>query len=321
MIKGVQVEGSTVRFTVELTTPACPMKSHIKAAAESAVSAISGVEKVEVTLGAKVSQRRGLAEKREVPGVKNIVAVASGKGGVGKSTVAVNLATALAAAGASVGLLDADIYGPSVPIMMGTSERPLSDGEKLLPIERHGVKMISIGFLVPADSALIWRGPMVMKAVEQLLYDVEWGELDYLIVDMPPGTGDAQLSLAQLVPVTGSVVVTTPQAVALGDAVKGVNMFREVKIPIFGIVENMSYFVCPHCQGRTELFSHGGGKLAAERLGVPFLGDIPLDPEVREAGDNGAPIVVANPDSPQSAAFRVLAEAVAARVSIENLQG
>lgn len=200
--------------------------------------------------------------------------------------------------------------------MMGTDERPKSDGQKLYPIERYGVKLMSIGFMVPAESAVIWRGPMVMKAVEQLMYDVEWGELDYLVIDLPPGTGDAQLTLAQLVPVTGAVVVTTPQDVALADATKGVNMFREVGIPILGIVENMSYFVCPHCQGRTDVFAHGGGENAAKKLGVPFLGEIPLDIEVREAGDKGIPIVEAKPDSPQAQAFRQVAEVVAAGISV-----
>lgn len=316
MIKDVVVEGSSVSFTLELTTPACPMRSEMKKASEEAVSAIPGVEHVNVTLGARVRQGAGRPEKRRIPGVKNVVAVASGKGGVGKSTVAVNLAVALAQSGASVGLMDADIYGPSIPIMMGISGRPESDGEKLIPLERYGVKMISIGFLVPSEAAVIWRGPMVMKAVEQLLYDVNWGELDYLIVDLPPGTGDAQLTLAQQVPVTGAVIVTTPQNVALADAVKGVNMFKEIGVPIFGIIENMSYFICPHCQERTELFSHGGGAETAERLGVRFLGEIPLDTEVRKAGDEGAPIVQSKYDSPQAASFRILAEKVAAAVSV-----
>jgi ATP-binding protein involved in chromosome partitioning len=318
MIKNVVIDGPSVSLTLELTTPACPMRSQMKQAVEEAVHSIPGVEQVIVTLGARVRQGAGRPEKRRIPGVKNVVAVASGKGGVGKSTVAVNLAVALAQTGASVGLLDADIYGPSIPIMMGLSGRPESNGEKLLPLERYGVRMISIGFLLPSESAVIWRGPMVMKAVEQLLYDVEWGEIDYLIVDLPPGTGDAQLTLAQQVPVTGAVIVTTPQNVALADAVKGVNMFKEVGVPILGIIENMSYFVCPHCQGRTELFSHGGGAETAERLGVRFLGEIPLDAEVRKAGDEGSPIVQSRYDSPQASAFRDLAEKVAAAVSVST---
>lgn len=320
MIKDIVVDGAKVAFTLELTTPACPMKSQMKKAAEDAVKAIPGVEQVDVTLGARVPKSSGVPEKRMVPGVKNIIAVASGKGGVGKSTIAVNLAVALAQTGASVGLLDADIYGPSIPIMMGVSEQPKTDGERLIPLESHGVKLMSIGFVVPADTALIWRGPMVMKAVQQLLYDVAWGNLDYLVIDLPPGTGDAQLTLAQLVPVTGAVIVTTPQDVALLDATKGVNMFCEGGIHILGIVENMSYFICPHCQERTELFAHGGGKTASDRLEVPFLGEIPLDIEVREAGDRGTPIVEANPESPQSEAFRTLAGKVAAAVSMLNLK-
>ena len=319
MIKAIQVRDSTVTFTLELTTPACPLKSELKKAAEEAVRAIPGVREVEVDLSARVPKASGLPEKQQIPGVSNIIAVASGKGGVGKSTVAVNLAVALAQTGAKVGLLDSDIYGPSIPVMMGVHEQPTSDGRKLLPIERHGVKLMSIGFLVPQDTAIIWRGPMVMKAVEQLLYEVAWGELDYLIVDLPPGTGDAQLTLAQKVPVTGAIIVTTPQDVALVDAAKGVNMFQEVKVPILGIVENMSYFVCPHCKGRTNLFSHGGGAKVAEKLGVPFLGEIPLSADVRESGDLGVPIVEANPQSPQAEAFRQLAGKVAARVSVVDL--
>lgn len=318
MIKDISVSGSSVSFTLELTTPACPMRSQIKQAAEEAVRAIPGVDTVQVNMSARVRQGAASDAKPNVPGIKNIIAVASGKGGVGKSTVAVNLAVALAQTGAAVGLLDADIYGPSIPIMMGISENPASTGEKLLPLERHGVRMISIGFFLPPEKAVIWRGPMVMKAVQQLLYDVEWGELDYLIVDLPPGTGDAQLSLAQQVPVTGAVIVTTPQDVALADAIKGVNMFREVNLPILGIVENMSYFICPHCEGRTELFSHGGGAQTAARLNVPFLGEIPLDAEVREAGDRGVPIVESKPDSPQAEAFRKLAQQVAAAVSVSS---
>ena len=319
MIKDIQIRDLAVTFTLELTTPACPLKSELKKAAEEAVRAIPGVKDVQVNLSSRVPKGAGLPDKQPIPGVSNIIAVASGKGGVGKSTVAVNLAVALAQTGAKVGLLDADIYGPSIPIMMGLHEQPTSDGKKLFPIERHGVKLMSIGFLVPQDTAVIWRGPMVMRAVEQLLCEVDWGELDYLIVDLPPGTGDAQLTLAQKVTVTGAVIVTTPQDVALVDAAKGVNMFQEVKVPILGIVENMSYFVCPHCEGRTNLFAHGGGSRVAEKLGVPFLGEIALSADVREAGDLGTPIVEADPESPQAEAFRRLAEKVASRVSVVDL--
>ena len=319
MIKDIRIRDSAVSFTLELTTPACPLKSELRKAAEEAVRAIPGVKAVQITLSSRVPKSTGLPERQQIAGVSNIIAVASGKGGVGKSTVAVNLAVALAQTGAKVGLLDADIYGPSIPIMMGVHERPTSDGKKLFPIERHGVKMMSIGFIVPEDTAVIWRGPMVMRAVEQLLYDVDWGVLDYLVVDLPPGTGDAQLTLAQKVPVTGAVIVTTPQDVALIDAGKGVNMFQELKVPILGIVENMSYFVCPHCEGRTDLFSHGGGLKVAEKLGVPFLGEIPLSADVRESGDLGTPIVEADPKSPQADSFRRLAEKVASRISVVDL--
>jgi ATP-binding protein involved in chromosome partitioning len=319
MVKDIVIDGSSVRFTLELTTPACPMKSQIKAAAENAVKALSGVKQVEIIMSSRVPGRAGVKEKRQIPGVKNLIAVASGKGGVGKSTVAVNLAVALAQVGAHVGLLDADIYGPSIPIMMGISQRPSSDGGRLLPLERYGVKLMSIGFLIPSDAPIIWRGPMVMKAVEQLLYDVSWGDLDYLVVDLPPGTGDAQLSLAQLAPITGVVIVTTPQDVALADAVKGVKMFQEVKAPILGIVENMSYFVCPHCGERTELFSHGGGARTADALHVPFLGEIPIDPVIREAGDSGTPVMISDSDSPRAESFRALAGSVAAGISVVDL--
>jgi ATP-binding protein involved in chromosome partitioning len=313
MIKDLHVDGSAVRLTLELTTPACPMRSQMKQACEEAVLSIPGVESVDVTLSARVP-KSGPKEKQPVPGVSNIIAVASGKGGVGKSTVSVNLAVALAEAGARVGLLDADIYRPSIPIMMGVSDQPISEGAGLLPLESHGVELMSLGFMIPPDAPVIWRGPMVMKAIQQLLYDVEWGELDYLVIDLPPGTGDAQLTLAQLVPVTGAVIVTTPQDVALADATKGVRMFQEVKIPILGIVENMSYFECPHCGERSELFSHGGGKQAAERLGVPFLGEVPVDPKVVVGGDTGEPIVRLDPTSPAAEAFMALGRHVSAEM-------
>jgi ATP-binding protein involved in chromosome partitioning len=246
--------------------------------------------------------------------IRHVLAVASGKGGVGKSTVAVNLAVALHELGASVGLLDADIYGPSIPLMMGVDEKPEFDTatRRIVPFERHGVRFMSLGFLVEKDAAVIWRGPMVMKAVSQLLEDVEWGDLDVLVVDLPPGTGDAQLTLSQKARLSGAVIVTTPQDVALADAIKGVAMFRKVGVPVLGIVENMSFFTCPHCGGRSEIFGHGGAPREAKRLGVPFLGEIALDPEVREGGDRGRPIVARGSASPQSAAFLALAEKVLA---------
>jgi ATP-binding protein involved in chromosome partitioning len=244
-----------------------------------------------------------------IPGVRRVIAVASGKGGVGKSTIAVNLAVALAESGGSVGLLDADIYGPSIPLMTGIDDRPqLTPERKIVPFERYGLRIMSLGFLVEKESALIWRGPMVMKAIDQLLRDVSWGELDYLLVDMPPGTGDAQLTLSQRVSLAGAVIVTTPQDVALADARKGVAMFRKVDVPILGIIENMSSFVCPHCSERTDVFGHGGGRKEAERLDVPLLGEVPLDPAVRAGGDNGRPFVLTQ--SPQAAAMREVAERV-----------
>src|SRR5262249_6992196 len=253
----------------------------------------------------------GPAAKPGVPGVRAIVAVASGKGGVGKSTTAVNLALALMSLGHEVGLLDADIYGPSQPRMMGISGRPSSpDGRRLLPMENFGVKVMSIGFMVPEDTPMIWRGPMVMSAINQMLRDVDWGKLDVLVVDLPPGTGDAQLTMAQQVPLSGAVIVSTPQDIALIDARKGLNMFRKVDVPVLGIIENMSYFTCPHCGGRTDIFAHGGARHEAEKMQTPFLGEIPLDIKIRETSDAGTPIVAQQPDSPHSAAYRAVAEQV-----------
>ena len=245
-----------------------------------------------------------------IPGVKYVIAVSSGKGGVGKSTVAVNLAVAMALTGAKVGLLDADIYGPNIPMMMGVTKPPEQKDGKIAPAESHGVKLISMGFFVPEDTAVVWRGPMVHTAIQQLFRDVLWGELDYLLIDLPPGTGDAQLTLTQLVPLTGAVTVTTPQEVALHDVRKGMMMFQKVNVPLLGIVENMSYFLCGHCGERTEIFSHGGGERAAAKLGIPFLGRIPIDPAIRDGGDSGTPIVVADPASLQSAAFREIAQRI-----------
>ena len=250
-----------------------------------------------------------------IPGVKYVIAVSSGKGGVGKSTVSVNLAVAMAQTGAKVGLLDADIYGPNIPMMMGVSKPPDQIDGKIAPAESHGVKLISMGFFVPEDTAIVWRGPMVHTAIQQLFRDVLWGELDYLLIDLPPGTGDAQLTLTQLVPLTGAITVTTPQEVALHDVRKGMMMFQKVNVPLLGIIENMSYFLCGHCGERTEIFSHGGGERAAAKLGVPFLGRVPIDPAIRDGGDSGHPIVMADPASPQSAAFREIAQKIIAEVT------
>jgi ATP-binding protein involved in chromosome partitioning len=280
-----------------------------------AACAIAGVE-ARFEVGAKIVAHEVQKGTKRLPEIRNIIAIASGKGGVGKSTTAVNLALALRQKGLKVGLLDADIYGPSQPRMMGLKDRrPQStDGKTMIPLENHGIKVMSIGFMLPEEQPIIWRGPMVMGALEQMMRDVAWGELDVLVVDLPPGTGDAQLTMAQRVPLAGAVIVSTPQDIALIDARKGLNMFRKVDVPVLGIVENMSYFVCPHCQGRTDIFAHGGARAEAEKLGTPFLGEIPLDIAIRETSDGGTPIVVARPDSPHAKAYRAIADQVWAQV-------
>lgn len=254
------------------------------------------------------------AQDALLPGVKHIIAVASGKGGVGKSTVSTNVAVALAQTGAKVGLMDADIYGPNIPMMMGVPNPPEKEGDKIKPAEAHGVKIMSMGFFVPEETAIVWRGPMVHTAIQQFFRDVLWGDLDYLLVDLPPGTGDAQLSLSQIVPLTGVVTVTTPQEVALYDVRKGLMMFKKVNVPLLGVIENMSFFVCGHCGERTEIFSFAGGERAAQKFEIPFLGRIPLDPAIREGGDAGMPVVASTPDSPLTLAFRGAAEALQTRV-------
>ena len=256
-----------------------------------------------------------------LPDVKHIIAVSSGKGGVGKSTVAANLAVALAASGAQVGLIDADIYGPNIPMMLGVRKPPEQKDGKLLPAESYGVKLISMGFFVPEETAIVWRGPMVHSAIQQFFRDVLWGPLDYLLIDLPPGTGDAQLSISQLVTLAGVITVTTPQEVALHDVRKGMMMFQKVNVPLLGIIENMSYYVCKHCGEREEIFSHGGGRRAAEKLGVPFLGAIPIDPAIRAGGDEGMPIVATDPDSPQAKAFKDIAAKVAGALKADTSGG
>jgi ATP-binding protein involved in chromosome partitioning len=323
-VKDVKICDGNVAFKIELTTPACPVKDLMKSQATEAVLKIPGVRSVNVEMTANVRARQIGAEDL-LPGVKHVIAVASGKGGVGKSTVSVNLAVALAQMGASVGLLDADVYGPSVPLMMGTRETPRVLNEKIIPIARYGVQMMSLGFLLPEDEAVVWRGPMVAGTVRQLLSDVNWGEKDYLVVDLPPGTGDAPMTLSQLVPITGVVIVMTPQDVAFTIAGKAVAMFRKLEeglgrpIPLLGIIENMGHFVCPHCGTETPIFVGKGGKYAAERLGIPFLGSIPLDPNISLSGDEGVPAVVAYPESAQAKAFREIAQALAAQCSIHSM--
>ena len=253
-------------------------------------------------------------EGNPLPGVKHIIAVSSGKGGVGKSTVTVNLAVALKQQGYAVGLMDADVYGPNIPLMIGVSKEPGKDGDKILPAEGQGVKVISMGFFVPEDTPVVWRGPMVHSAIQQFFRDVVWGELDYLLIDLPPGTGDVPLTLSQLVPLTGAITVTTPQEVALQDVRKGMTMFKKVNVPLLGVIENMSYFVCGHCHERTEIFSTGGGERAAQKFEIPFLGRIPIDPAIREGGDKGTPIVSNDPSSPQAQAFLQIAKALTANI-------
>ncbi len=311
-IKNMQISGGEVAFTIELTTPACPVKEQFRQQATAVVSALEGVTRVNVTMSAKV-QGDGGEKQALLPGVKNIIAVASGKGGVGKSTTAVNLALALKQSGASVGILDADIYGPSLPTLLGITEKPReAEGEKkVMPVDAHGLKAISMGMFLAEDAPMIWRGPMVGMAVEQLLRDVAWGELDYMIVDLPPGTGDAQLTLSQKVPITGVVIVSTPQDVALADVRKGISMFKKVSVPVLGVIENMSYYICPDCGHRDEIFSHGGAKQEAKQAKMDFLGEIPLDPSIRMDADDGTPIVAARPDHAQSKIYMEIASRIA----------
>ena len=320
-IHDLKVVGGDVSFRIVLTTPACPVKEQMESQATEIVRGLGGVSNVNVTMDAEVPQGRGIANNIAIPGVKNIVAVSSGKGGVGKSTVAVNLAVALAQDGAKVGLMDADVYGPNVPMMLGaTGTQPEVIGNRLIPTVAHGIKMISMALLVPPDKPMILRGPMLHGVVRQFLSDVNWGELDYLIVDMPPGTGDVQLSLAQLVPVQGAVLVTTPQEVSLSDVRRAVKMFETVNVPVLGVIENMSYFVAPDTGIRYEIFGRGGGQRLADEYGLNFLGQVPIGLEVREGGDRGVPVVVMAPDIEQSAAFRKVAEEVARQVSIEAMK-
>jgi ATP-binding protein involved in chromosome partitioning len=333
MVRGLQMKDGHVAFAIEVDPEHGPKLEPLRKEAEKTVHAMDGVLTATVVLTAERAaqsvpppqqqkghghghgQGGGQQAGNPLPGVKSIVAVASGKGGVGKSTTAVNLALGLAAAGKKVGLMDADIYGPSMPRMMGITGQPVSnDGKNLEPMQNYGIKVMSIGFLVEEDTPMIWRGPMVQSALEQMMRDVNWGDLDVLVVDMPPGTGDAQLTMAQRVPLTGAVIVSTPQDIALLDARKGLNMFRKVDVPVFGIVENMSYFTCPHCGERSEIFAHGGAKAEADRLGCDFLGEVPLHIDIRTTSDGGAPIVVSKPDSEHAKCYREIAKKVANKI-------
>jgi ATP-binding protein involved in chromosome partitioning len=317
MIKDVVItpddRGAAVAFTFELTTPACPVRDQLQGAAQAAVQAVPGVTTVDVKMTANV---RGGQQRAELPGVRNTIGIASGKGGVGKSTVATNLAVALARSGARVGLLDADVYGPSVPAMLGLHDEPRVIDERIQPLQAYGISVMSMGFLVPEGQAIVWRGPMISQAVAQMVRDVAWGDLDYLLIDLPPGTGDVQLTIAQVLNLTGVVVVSTPQHVALGIAAKAHAMFKQLHVPILGVIENMSYFVCPHCGERTDIFSHGGAHRLCEQLRSPFLGEIPLDEQVRESGDRGVPITALPEPTPQREAFDTVAKALARQVSI-----
>uniref|UniRef100_B8HJJ9 Iron-sulfur cluster carrier protein n=1 Tax=Cyanothece sp. (strain PCC 7425 / ATCC 29141) TaxID=395961 RepID=B8HJJ9_CYAP4 len=325
MIRDVAIANGNVSFTLVLTTPACPLREFIVEDCKKAIATLPGVQNIDVKVTAETPQQKSLPDRTGIKGVKNIIAVSSGKGGVGKSTVAVNIAVALAQAGASVGMIDADIYGPNAPTMLGLEQaivevRKEPQGDVLEPAFNHGVKLVSMGFLIDKDQPVIWRGPMLNGIIRQFLYQADWGDLDYLIVDLPPGTGDAQLTLAQAVPMAGVVIVTTPQTVALLDARKGLRMFQQLGVPVLGLVENMSYFIPPDLPDRHyDIFGSKGGEKMATELGVPLLGSVPLEIQLREGGDQGLPIVLSAPDSASAQALRAIAQQVAAKVSIAAL--
>ncbi len=325
MIRNVAIADGTVSFTLVLTTPACPLREFIVEDCQRAVKTLPGVQEVKVEVTAETPHQKSLPDRTGIEGVKNIIAISSGKGGVGKSTVAVNVAVALAQAGAKVGLIDADIYGPNAPTMLGLVDAQVMvskgpQGDILEPAFNHGVKLVSMGFLIDPDQPVIWRGPMLNGIIRQFLYQTQWGDLDYLIVDMPPGTGDAQLTLAQAVPMAGAVIVTTPQTVALLDSRRGLKMFQQMGVPVLGIVENMSYFIPPDLPDRQyDIFGSEGGAKAAQELGVPLLGCVPLEIPLRQGGDRGVPITVADPDSASAKALKAIAQQIAAKVSVAAL--
>ena len=317
-IKDLRIDAGRVSFSIELTTPACPVKDQMRDQARAAVMALPGVASVDVKMTAQVRATAADVGKAPVPGVKNIIAVGAGKGGVGKTTVAVNLAVALSQFGSRVAMIDGDIYGPNVPIMLGINTQLTTDGQKIIPAEQYGLQLVSMAFLTGDDAPVIWRGPMLHSAIQQFFREVRWDAIDYLVVDMPPGTGDVALSLSQTVPVSGSVVVTTPQTVSVADTRRAVRMYQKLNVPTLGLVENMSHFVCPDCGRESDIFGKGGGESLATELGLPFLGRIPLYEPIRVGSDTGVPIVVGEPNSPAARAFRSAAERLAAQLSIAS---
>ncbi|MCL4558214.1 MAG: iron-sulfur cluster carrier protein ApbC [Deltaproteobacteria bacterium] len=324
MIRDLKIENGTVSFRFVLTTPACPLADSLSHAVREAVESIDWVKSADIKLDSAVLKAKSPGPNKPVPieGVKNIIAVGSGKGGVGKSTVSVNLAVALAQTGAKVGLIDADIYGPDVPMLLGITREQrhaIAEKERLEPVEAHGIKAVSIGLILPDDTPVIWRGPLISQMIDQFLTQIKWGEIDYMIVDLPPGTGDIQLTLVQKAPINGALIVSTPQDVSLLDATKALNMFMKVDVPVLGMIENMSYFICPHCGKQTNIFGTGGVEEAANRLSIDFMGRIPLEPRVREGGDSGRPIVAEEQSSMTAMEFKNIAARVASRLSVQNM--
>jgi ATP-binding protein involved in chromosome partitioning len=320
-VKNLRIDGDRVAFTIELTTPACPVKDQMRDQARAVVSALPGVGRVDIEMTAQVRATTSMdSGKAPVPGVKNIIAVGAGKGGVGKTTVAVNLAIALSQSGGRVAMIDGDIYGPNVPIMLGLQTQLTTDGQKIVPAEQYGIQLVSMAFLTGDDSPVIWRGPMLHGVIQQFFREVRWDRIDYLIVDLPPGTGDVALSLSQTVPVSGAVLVTTPQTVSLADTRRAVRMYQKLNVPTLGLVENMSHFVCPGCHQESDIFGKGGGELLAKELSIPFIGRIPIYEPIRVGGDTGVPITIGEPSSPAAKAFRSAAEQLAAQLSIASFK-